>query len=132
MARVDDRQLFPDLGVERMLRQMLHINRRELRRIVFRRLQKLGGIQQPDVLHAFGYGDRLPVMRRQQDFLTPPRCAMRCAAASESVLSGNWAMIFSSAARAESASAAIFKCQSAICVHAAAICRGGASGRLQK
>ena len=57
---------------------------------------------------------------------------MRCSACNESSVSGNRAMIFSNAARAESTSTPIFKCQSASRVHAAATCRGCAPDEAQK
>ncbi len=62
----------------------------------------------------------------------PPRCAMRCAACSDNSVSGNRAMIFSSAARAASASCVSLSCQSASWFIAAANCLCGASGRSQK
>ena len=57
---------------------------------------------------------------------------MRCAAGNDNSVSGNRAMIFSSAARAESKSCASLICQSASWFIAAATCLGGGSGWSQK
>ena len=62
---VNDRQLFANLRVERMLLQMFHIIGGELRRVNFGGSQMPGSFQQADIFHTFRHGQRLAVVGLQ-------------------------------------------------------------------